>query len=134
MHMPDTSIFLALISPSISNCPDIVGMLRKTVLSKWYHLMMTPMAFSGLIFRKPLHSGVIQSVDKSFNVFCSKNGVTLRDYFLCFLNVSLDQFGCFERSSPPLHLWCWVGAIQKDIPRAKKELQKSLIFKRQWQD
>ena len=128
MQMPGTSLFLAWISPCISNCPDIVGMLRKTVLSKWYHLMMTPMAFWGLIVRKLLHSGVMQSIHKSFNVFCSKNGVNLRDYFLCFLNVSLDKFSCFERSSPPLHLWCWIGAVQKDTPHAQKELQKSLIF------
>ena len=91
MQMPGTSLFLAWISPCISNCPDIVGMLRKTVLSKWYHLMMTPMAFWGLIVRKLLHSGVMQSIHKSFNVFCSKNGVNLRDYFLCFLNVSLGS-------------------------------------------
>ena len=31
--------------------------------------------------------------------------------------MSLDKFGCFERSSPPLHLWCVAkGAIQKDMP------------------
>lgn len=61
------------------------------------------MAFGEFLFKQLLIvQGQEALISKLIN-FVPKNEVAHRDYLPCFLNVTVNPFGCFQRSNPLLY-------------------------------